>query len=102
MTIQLAATEYGASAPADAPPIAILHGLFGSGRNWATVAQRIGECRRVIAFDLRNHGTSPWADSMNYAEMAEDVRIALNTRGHPRHSRTGATSGGKAALNVGS
>jgi pimeloyl-ACP methyl ester carboxylesterase len=100
MTIQLAATEYGATTPADRPPIAILHGLFGSGRNWATVAQRIGERRRVIAFDLRNHGTSPWADSMNYAEMAEDVRIALNTRGHRRYALIGHSMGGKAAMIV--
>ena len=36
MTVPLAAVEYGAG-----PPLAILHGLFGSGRNWATIAQRL-------------------------------------------------------------
>ena len=51
-----------------------MHGLFGSGRNWRTIAQQLAARHRVLAFDLRNHGASPWADGMAYAEMAEDVR----------------------------
>ena len=58
MTVRLAATEYGAQDHPGAVPLAILHGLFGSGRNWAGVAQRLAADRPVIAFDLRNHGTS--------------------------------------------
>ena len=58
MTVRLAATEYGALGKEGAPPLAILHGLFGSGRNWASIAQRLAAHRPVIAFDLRNHGGS--------------------------------------------
>lgn len=93
MTVTLAATEYGAG-----NPVAILHGLFGSARNWAGIAQRLGAHHRVIAFDLRNHGVSPWADTMDYAAMAEDVRAAMAARGHERFALIGHSMGGKAAM----
>ena len=93
MTVTLAATEYGAG-----NPVAILHGLFGSARNWAGIAQRLAAHHRVIAFDLRNHGASPWADTMDYAAMAEDVRAAMAARGHQRFALIGHSMGGKAAM----
>jgi pimeloyl-ACP methyl ester carboxylesterase len=40
-------------------PLLVIHGLFGSARNWATLARRFGERQRVYALDLRNHGSSP-------------------------------------------
>lgn len=91
--LSLAAVEYG-----DGPPLAILHGLFGSGRNWATTAQRMAARHRVVALDLRNHGASPWADSMDYAEMAEDVRQTLHALGHRRFALLGHSMGGKVAM----
>src|SRR5690348_2264177 len=89
MSVRLAATEYGAG-----QPVAILHGLFGWGRNWATIAQRLAAGHRVIALDLRNHGNSPWADTMTYAEMADDVR---DTLGQPA-TLIGHSMGGKVAM----
>jgi esterase len=93
MSVRLEAVEYG-----EGPPLAILHGLFGSARNWAGVAQRLAAHHRVIALDLRNHGASPWADTMDYAEMAEDVRRALHASGHRRFALLGHSMGGKAAM----
>lgn len=98
MTVSLAATEYGAAQPAKQPVLAILHGLFGSGRNWATTAQRLAAHRDVIAFDMRNHGASPWSDSLDYRGMAEDVRAALHSRGHHRYALLGHSMGGKVAM----
>ena len=91
--LSLAAAEYGAG-----PPLAILHGLFGSGRNWASIAKRLGEHHRVIAFDLRNHGASPWAETMDYGEMADDVRASLAALGHRRFALLGHSMGGKVAM----
>ena len=93
MNLRLAAAEHG-----EGPPLAILHGLFGSGRNWASIAQRLAAHHRVIALDLRNHGASPWADTMDYGEMAGDVRAALRARGHRRFALLGHSMGGKAAM----
>lgn len=95
MAVTLAATEYGAG-----KPVAILHGLFGSARNWASIAQRLAARYRVIAFDLRNHGASPWAEAVDYPAMAEDVCAAMAARGHRRFAVIGHSMGGKAAMTL--
>jgi esterase len=89
MSLRLATAEYGAG-----NPVAILHGLFGWGRNWATIARRLAARHRVVALDLRNHGDSPWGETMTYAEMAEDVRDTLGGRA----ALIGHSMGGKAAM----
>ena len=48
----------------DATPerwLLVLHGIYGSGRNWGTIARRLVEARPewgVLLVDLRNHGGS--------------------------------------------
>src|SRR2546423_12644539 len=95
MPLQLAVTEYGAG-----PPVAILHGLFGSGRNWRSIALQLAPRHRVLAFDLRNHGTSPWADGMGYDEMVEDLRASLHACGIDRVVLLGHSMGGKVAMTM--
>ncbi|XGW23616.1 hypothetical protein V3C99_005664 [Haemonchus contortus] len=63
------------------PPLVICHGMFGQKQNWRSVSlalQRRLSCT-VYAVDLRNHGESPWADSMKYEDMCEDVVAFLAT-----------------------
>jgi esterase len=93
MPVQLAAAEYGAG-----PPVAILHGLFGSGRNWRSIAQQLAARHRVLAFDLRNHGDTPWADGMAYGELVEDLRASLRVRGIGSAALLGHSMGGKVAM----
>lgn len=54
-------------------PLLILHGLFGSSDNWATIAKQLANNFRVFLIDLRNHGQSPHSELWNYQLMAEDV-----------------------------
>src|SRR5215469_8243422 len=91
--LQLAASEYGTG-----PPVAILHGLFGSGRNWRSIAQQLAAGHRVLTFDLRNHGTSPWGERMSYGEMVEDLRTSLRARGIAHTALLGHSMGGKVAM----
>ena len=98
MTVRLAATKYDTQDHPGAVPVAILHGLFGSGRNWASIAQRLAARHPVIAFDLRNHGASAWAGGMQYGEMAEDVLAMLDERGYRRAALLGHSMGGKVAM----
>jgi esterase len=54
-------------------PVIILHGLFGSNRNWHPIARSLSEHHTVYSLDLRNHGQSPHSDIMDYPHMADDV-----------------------------
>ncbi len=58
-------------------PLVILHGLFGSGKNWQSHARQFADHFQVLTVDLRNHGESFHADEMNYPVMAADVAQLL-------------------------
>ena len=75
----------------------VLHGLFGSGRNWSGFARRLTG-RRVIAVDARNHGASPWADDMAYIDMAGDVLELIEALSLGRPALLGHSMGGKTAM----
>lgn len=79
-------------------PLVILHGLYGSARDWNSIAKRLAAGHRVFAVDLRNHGRSPWADSMDYFEMAGDVREFIRRHGLEGAAILGHSLGGKVAM----
>jgi len=81
-------------------PVALLHGLYGQANNFATVQRRLAEGRRVIALDMRNHGSSPHAPTMSYPAMAEDVLETLRERGALPCALIGHSMGGKVAMRV--
>ena len=64
-----------------APKVVIVHGLMGSLRNWLLVGKALAEFFEVHLLDLRNHGESPWADSMDWSEMSEDLVDYLESAG---------------------
>jgi pimeloyl-ACP methyl ester carboxylesterase len=80
------------------PPLVLLHGLFGSARNFGAVQRAFAQHRRTIALDLRNHGASPHAADMRYETMAADVLQTLE----PLHALPaillGHSMGGKTAM----
>ena len=41
------------------PRVVFVHGLFGQGKNWTTIAKGLAENHRVTLIDLPNHGHSP-------------------------------------------
>lgn len=74
--MQLNATQYGEIKEVNGEnqsPIIILHGLFGSSRNWHFIAAKLSKTHLVYSLDLRNHGQSPHSDIMDYPHMARDV-----------------------------
>lgn len=79
------------------PPLLIVHGLFGSGRNWGVIAKRLSDERRVLAVDMRNHGDSPRFDTHTYEDMAADLAEVIEAEGRPMDV-IGHSMGGKAAM----
>ncbi len=94
MALELASLEIGEGTA----PIVVMHGLFGSSRNWNMIAKRLAPTHRVHALDLRNHGLSPWSDEMNYPAMAEDVAEYMEARHLGPCPVLGHSMGGKVAL----
>ena len=82
------------------PRVMFLHGLFGQGKNWHTIALRLAERGfQVTTVDLPNHGRSPWTDQQDYGEMAALVAELLETLGDPV-TLVGHSMGGKVAMRV--
>lgn len=81
-------------------PILILHGLFGSKRNWGAIAKRLSTNYHVFTLDLRNHGESPWVDGMDYRDMAADVAAFIKRHNLAPCTVIGHSMGGKTAMTL--
>lgn len=90
--------KHGVFSGGDGPaPILIVHGLYGSARNWGVIAKRLSSDAPVLAVDMRNHGESPWFDSHSYADMADDLAQVIAAHGGSARV-IGHSMGGKAAM----
>lgn len=76
----------------------IVHGLYGSARNWGVISRRLSEDRKVIAVDQRNHGESPWYDAHTYHDMAQDLAQVIEAEMPDGAIVLGHSMGGKAAM----
>ena len=77
-------------------PVVLLHGLFGQGKNWTTVAKALAEDHRVTMADLPHHGRSAWSDAFDFREAAEQI-ADLWTADDPV-TLVGHSLGGKVAM----
>jgi pimeloyl-ACP methyl ester carboxylesterase len=94
--LRLAARTVGDSGPR----VVFVHGLFGQGRNWTTIAKALAaEGRRVTLLDLPNHGHSPWTERVDYVAMAELVAAELAALDEPV-TLVGHSMGGKVAMQL--
>lgn len=82
-----------------APALLIVHGLYGSARNWGVIARRLADRRRVVAVDQRNHGESPHFEDHDYPAMAADLARVIEGQGASMDV-LGHSMGGKAAMQL--
>ncbi len=81
------------------PWVVFVHGLFGQGKNWTTIAKALADGHRVALVDLPNHGHSPWTDRVDYVDMAELLAAELEHLGEPV-TLVGHSMGGKVAMQL--
>ncbi len=93
-TVELSYQQFGS----DGPPLVILHGLFGSGRNWYSFARNLAQEYKVFVPDLRGHGDSPKVPPLDYPHMAADVAQLLAGEGLASAHLLGHSMGGKVAM----
>lgn len=95
MSLQLESLHYENPG---APAVVILHGLLGSSRNWTTIGRALKVHFDVHALDLRNHGASPHAQNMSWAELCDDLKIYLVNQKLGKIHLIGHSLGGKIAM----
>jgi esterase len=80
----------------------VLHGIYGSGRNWGTIARRLVEARPewgALLVDLRNHGGSRgFPGPHTVAAAAADVDRLVEHLDFHAAAVLGHSFGGKVAL----
>ncbi len=97
----LATSRFPAEKETGQPPLLIVHGLFGSGRNWGVIARNLADVRETVTLDMRNHGSSPRAPTQSYADMAGDLAEVIETLSELRGGPVdvlGHSMGGKASM----
>lgn len=82
--------------------IYMLHGIYGAGRNWATMARRLREARPewgVVLVDLRLHGHSQgFPPPHTLAACVHDLNALADAIERPPAAVLGHSFGGKVAL----
>lgn len=104
MPVELSYARFDGSG--DGALLVVLHGLFGSRRNWRSAAKalaaredRQGRRPTVFTVDLRHHGDSPKSGPFDLDEMAADVCRFLEREAAGRAvSLLGHSLGGKVAV----
>ncbi|MBX7058901.1 MAG: alpha/beta fold hydrolase [Leptospirales bacterium] len=79
-------------------PLVILHGLFGSSRNWTQAARVLNQAAHVFALDLRNHGESFSSPIHTIAEMRGDLLRWMDAQQLQQAMVLGHSMGGMNAM----
>jgi len=96
-------TLFSTELEGDGPTVVFLHGLFGQGKNWTSIAKALAPAARTLLVDLPNHGRSGWTDEFSYPEMAAAVADHLDQRSAAAaepgpYALVGHSMGGKVAM----
>ncbi len=80
--------------------ILILHGLFGSSKNWISIAKKLQLYLNVYALDLRNHGDSPHSNDHSLEDMILDVEEFITNHNLEKVILLGHSMGGLVAMGM--
>lgn len=82
--------------------VAFLHGIFGQGKNFTFIANRLGDLATSRMIDLPNHGRSAWTTTFDQDDMVECIASHLIDHGGLSEpvSLIGHSLGGKIAMRL--
>jgi lipase len=83
-----------------APPVVALHGIGGFGRRFRKLAEERLTGYRIVAPDLRGHGSSSWEPPWTIATHVSDVLETLEHAGIERAAFVGHSYGGRLILEL--
>ncbi len=79
-------------------PLIILHGYFGMGDNWKSLAKKFAKKFEVHLIDQRNHGRSFHSDDFTYELLVEDLYEYCTHYNLKKINLIGHSMGGKTAM----
>lgn len=82
----------------DGEPLLILHGYFGNGDNWKTIANSLSDVFQVHLIDQRNHGRSFHSDEFDYELMVDDLHAYIEHHQLENVNLLGHSMGGKTVM----
>jgi len=80
------------------PPLIIVHGLYGSGDNWVSIARELSDSFEVYVVDQRNHGQSHHSTIHDYPTMRDDLCEFMDGQGIEKAVLIGHSMGGKTIM----
>ena len=79
--------------------LVLLHGLFGSAKNFASIAQALQSTATVYAYDARNHGGSSHTETHTLSDLTDDLQHFLREHDIRRPVLMGHSMGGLTVMN---
>lgn len=77
-----------------------LHGLFGQGKNFGSIATKLSDIATSYLVDLPNHGKSPWTETFSLDNQADAVAEWLADTFDEPVALIGHSLGGKIAMRI--
>lgn len=82
----------------EGPDLIILHGYFGMGDNWKTLANKFATDFKVHLIDQRNHGRSFHSEEFDYELLSQDVLNYMQANTIQKANFIGHSMGGKTVM----
>jgi lipase len=80
------------------PPIVCLHAERGHARRFERLARMLHDRLRVVAYDLRGHGRSPWSGDQTLPAHASDLEEVMDVCGITQATILGDSFGARVAV----
>jgi pimeloyl-ACP methyl ester carboxylesterase len=80
------------------PPVVCLHAERGHARRFKRLARMLRDRMRVVAYDLRGHGRSPWSGDQSPGAHAADLGEVMDVCGIEQSAILGDAFGARVAI----